>query len=211
LSPRASALKSVPKASNLQVLMALLKTFAIVAPFLVPGSFKRSGVGFGPFALVVAAGLVGVGGCLMIDCALHFRESDVVLLARKARGEWVSLLTEAALFLVQMSITVNFVMFFIAYVESIFEGNQVYWMTTVDLGFILCLLLAPLTWLRNLRILSSFLTFCALVIGIAILTVVVHALGTGVQKGFVKELPDFNRDAFLTTMGFSVYVFAGIG
>jgi hypothetical protein len=102
-------------------------------------------------------------------------------------------------------------MFVIAYIESIFEANQVFWMTTVDLGFILCLLLAPLTWLSNLLLFPSLLRFCAPILGLTLLALGFSALGTGFEKGFVTDMPHFNKDTFLSTIGFSVYVFAGVG
>jgi hypothetical protein len=90
--------KKVAKASNQEVGIALLKAFAIVVPFLVPGSLKSGGVAFGSFALMITALLVGFGGCLLIDTSLHYRETNIVMLALKARGEWASLFTEACLF-----------------------------------------------------------------------------------------------------------------
>lgn len=200
------------KLGTFATFIAVIKGYCSILILFIPSAFKNGG--WGTTSILIAANAFITTICVLklVASGLKLQIFSYSLLMEKTFGRPARIALDVMIALTQFSFSISHFTFNIeslkSTIDSVFETQT----KRSTYAIILVAILIPVSWVRDIGRFSFAFMIGNLIIVLTLAVVVYFCLETFTHQGALgPDIAFFNPQGYLTTVGFAIYSFEGIG
>ena len=199
------------KLSNFETYVALMKGYCVLSILLCPKAFSNAGWGMASI-FIISSGVISLLACnMLVDTGLSLKIYSYPLIVQQVLGKKWRVVLEVAIALTQYSFAISHLSFFMQSIKSTVDSLFQLETSMMPYAIAVCIIFSTISWVRDLAKFSfTFIVGNILIITAVIFVTVQANKLMGEQNGTGPDFNFINSD-FLTTLGFSIYTYEGIG
>lgn len=203
--------KTARKLSYFETYIAVIKGYCAILIILLPKSFSNGGYIFSPIAMLLSGFVTTICVQKLVQTGLKYDVFSYSLICQKVLGKQGKLISDIMICLSQFSFSLGQMVFVLKSMQT--SVNQLFEVSTTQYlycGILICCL-TPIAWVRDIaRFSFSFMIGNCLIL-LTLVVVTIYCAKLIAEEGLSENIIGFNSTGYLSTVGFAIYSYEGIG